>query len=186
MKLRHLPNILTSFRLLLLCPFLITLLNGHYQTTFYIFIIAGFTDGLDGWFARHYQWQSQLGGLLDPLADKLFVAASYITLAYLKQLPWWLVFIVLTRDVIIMSAIAIWEALWGHPEFNPSFLSKSNTVLQGFVIFIALFQLAYFPVPSWFFNGLIGVITVTTLSSFLNYAFSWGIKARNKWHGRNR
>ncbi len=171
MKLHHIPNIITFFRLMLLGPCIYGLLNEQYVTAFYLFFLAGLSDGLDGWVARRYQWQSQLGGFLDPLSDKLFVSLSYITLGHLGQVPWWLVFIVLFRDVFIVSAVAAWQYMFGHVEFNPTFLSKTNTVLQGLVIFIAIFQLAFHPVATWLFQGLIATITITTLATLVQYSY---------------
>lgn len=169
MRLRYLPNIITLARMVLLVPFLMTLHDLQYKLAFYIFVVAGFTDGLDGWLARHFHWESKLGAMLDPLSDKLFVAASYITMGYLHQLPWWLVVIVLTRDIIIVSGVGIWEFFIGELDFTPTFFSKTNTVLQGVVIVVALFQMAYMPVPIWFFDSMIGLITFTTLASLLDY-----------------
>lgn len=171
MKLSYLPNIVTGFRILLLVPFMYTLLHGQYVATFYIFVIAGFSDGLDGWLARRFNWQSRLGGFMDPLSDKLFVSISYLTLGWLHQIPWWLVYIVLTRDVVIVCAVGLWQCLVGPVEFKPTFLSKTNTVLQGFVIFTALFQMAYFAIPVWLFNSLLIVITSTTCASLLHYLY---------------
>lgn len=169
MRLRYLPNIITLTRIVLIVPFLMSLHDMQYKLTFYIFFVAGLTDGVDGWLARHFHWESKLGAMLDPLSDKLFVAVSYITLGYLNELPWWLVCIVLTRDIIIVSGVGIWEFFIGELEFSPTFFSKTNTVLQGVVIIVVLFQMAYMPVPTWFFYSLIGLITLTTLASLLDY-----------------
>jgi cardiolipin synthase len=169
MKLNYIPNIVTLLRMLLLAPFLFTLLDLQYKLAFYIFVIAGLSDGVDGWLARRFHWETKLGAMLDPLSDKLFVAASYITMGYLDKIPWWLVSIVLIRDVIIITGVACWEWLIGPLDFNPTFFSKTNTVLQGIVIFVALFQMAYMPVPVWFFNSLLGLITLTTCASLIDY-----------------
>jgi cardiolipin synthase len=169
MKLRHIPNIITLTRLILLLPFLYTLLNNHYQIAFYIFFFAGFSDGLDGYLARRYNWQSQLGGFLDPLSDKLFVSCSYITLGYLNQIPWWLVCIVLGRDVIIMIGVKLYEYLCGSFTFHSTMLSKTNTVLQGCVVFAAVFQMGFMPLPQLLYQGLILVTTITTMISGCHY-----------------
>ncbi len=160
---------MSLIRLLLIVPFVMALQNQAYVTAFYIFVAAGATDGLDGWLARRFSWQSHLGGLLDPLADKLMVAASYISLGLMGKLPWWLVVIVLTRDIVIVAAIAIWEYTVGPVEINPTFLSKTNTVLQGLIVFVVLFELAYFPFSHVLYHSLLLVITITTLASFFHY-----------------
>lgn len=169
MKLRYIPNLITITRLILLLPFLYTMLNDNYQAAFYIFFFAGFSDGLDGYLARRFQWQSQLGGFLDPLSDKLFVSCTYITLGYLNQLPWWLVGMVLGRDVIIMLGVKAYQYLCDEVIFHSTMLSKTNTVLQGFVVFAALFQMAFTPLPLWLFQTLIMITATTTALSCLHY-----------------
>lgn len=169
MKLRHIPNMMSFLRLLLIAPFIVALNRHQYVWAFYIFVVAGATDGLDGYLARRYQWQSHLGGLIDPLADKLMVATCYICLGLMHKIPWWLVAIVLTRDIIIVSAVALWEWLVAPVVINPTFLSKTNTVLQGLIVFVVLFELAYFPFSHTLYYVLLLTITVTTLASFVHY-----------------
>ncbi len=169
MKARHIPNIITITRLLFLIPFLYTLLNEYYQTSFIIFFFAGFTDGLDGFLARRYHWESKLGRLLDPLSDKLFMSSSYLTLGYLGQIPWWLIFFVLGRDIIILGGVSLYQRLCGPIEFHSTMLSKTNTVLQGFVVFTAVFQMGFIALPYWLFQSLIVVTTLTTAASFAHY-----------------
>src|SRR6185312_4642652 len=96
--LKQLPNLLSLFRLGLIIPFILCLSHHEYQWAFFIFFTAGFTDGLDGWLARQYNWQSSFGSFVDPMADKLLVATSFIALALLDYLPWWLVVLVFLRD----------------------------------------------------------------------------------------
>lgn len=180
MKARHLPNIITSLRLVLIAPFLHALFNDNYQIAFYLFIIAGLSDGIDGWLARSFHWQSHLGGLLDPLADKLFVACSYFSLAYLNQLPWWLVILVFSRDVVISIGVLLWQKLFGHIEFKPTYLSKFNTVIQGLVVLMVLYQLSFMPIPSWLVSLMLVIITTTTSASFIQYVWVWGRKAYHR------
>ncbi|HAT9653444.1 TPA: CDP-alcohol phosphatidyltransferase family protein, partial [Legionella pneumophila subsp. pneumophila] len=108
MILKHIPNTLTLLRLVLIAPFLMYLFHHEYVKAFYIFIAAGLTDGLDGWLARHFQWQSFFGSFVDPLADKLLVASSFISLALLNSLPWWLVLLVFLRDFTISMGVLAW------------------------------------------------------------------------------
>ncbi|MGC1182533.1 CDP-alcohol phosphatidyltransferase family protein, partial [Legionella sp.] len=101
MILRHLPNALTLFRLGLIAPFLIYLYHQEYVNSFITFILAGLTDGLDGFLARRFNCQSFFGSFVDPLADKLLIASSFISLALIGILPWWLVTLVFLRDFTI-------------------------------------------------------------------------------------
>ena len=183
MKLHHIPNIITFIRILLLIPFMHGLLNEQYQLAFYIFFFAGFSDGLDGYLARRYQWQSQLGGMLDPISDKLFVSCSYLTLGYLDQLPWWLVVLVLSRDVIIVGGVSLYQYLCGPVDFHSTMLSKTNTVLQGFVVFSTVFQMGFMMLPVWLYQGLIAVTTFTAAASCLHYIFLGSTMAYKKLSG---
>ena len=88
MILKHIPNVLTLMRLLLIAPFLIFFIQKEYIGAFYVFILAGFTDALDGWLARYFHWQSSFGSFVDPLADKLLIASSFIALALIQALSW--------------------------------------------------------------------------------------------------
>ena len=171
MKLRHIPNMITFLRIALLIPFMYCLHHNRYDVAFYIFFFAGLSDGLDGYLARRYNWQSQLGGMLDPISDKLFVSCSYLSLGWLGQLPWWLVFLVLARDVIIVAGVAVYQMLIGPVAFHSTMLSKTNTVLQGFIVFGTLFQMAFTTLPIWLFWGLIYLTSATTAISCLHYIY---------------
>ena len=98
--LRHIPNILTVLRILSV-PCIVLLLDTPWA--FRIFFVAGWSDIIDGYLARRFQWQSKLGGYLDPIADKLMMTSLYIALTMRGVLPPWLTFIVLGRDVAIAA-----------------------------------------------------------------------------------
>src|SRR6185437_4183681 len=106
--LKHIPNALTLFRLVIIVPFLLFLFKHEYVYAFYTFFLAGISDCLDGWSARYFGWQSYFGSFLDPMADKLLVAASFISLAILGVLPWWLVILVFLRDFSIAVGVLAW------------------------------------------------------------------------------
>lgn len=175
---RHLPNLLTLFRLLLIIPFILQLEHQHYPNAFYIFVVAGFTDGLDGFLARQFHWQSTLGSVIDPLADKLLVAVSAISLALLGVLPWWLVILMFLRDVTISLGVMAWYYLVQRQlDFMPTQLSKINTCLQLALLTTALFQLAFFAFPVWVLHLLITVTALTTTVTYFHYVCFWGYKA---------
>jgi cardiolipin synthase len=178
MILKQIPNALTLFRLVLIAPFLVFLFQHQYQYAFYLFVLAGFTDGLDGWLARHFHWQSSLGSFIDPLADKLLIASSFISLAILGVLPWWLVILVFLRDLTISFGVVAW--LWfvqRKLDFKPSLLSKINTGLQIALVIICLFELAFFAFNPYLINALIGVTALTTAATYLDYVYTWGKRA---------
>ncbi|MGQ3891496.1 CDP-alcohol phosphatidyltransferase family protein [Legionella sp. CNM-4043-24] len=177
--LKHIPNALTGIRLLLILPFLVCLYRHQYVSAFYLYLLAGFTDGLDGWLARHYNWQSTLGSFIDPLADKLLIASSFISLALIGSLPWWLVVLVFMRDFTISMGVMAWYWLVQRQlDFKPTFLSKINTTLQIGLVTLCMFELAYFQVTApWITQTLIIITAFTTAVTYLHYVCVWGKKA---------
>lgn len=176
--LRYIPNLLTFFRLVLIVPFLVSLYEHEYDKSFYIFFTAGFTDGLDGWLARNFKWQSSLGSLIDPLADKLLVASSFISLALIGELPWWLVALVFLRDLTISIGVIAWYWLIQRQiEFEPTLISKVNTTLQLTLVSLCLFELAFFTFAPYLRELLIYLTAATTAASYIDYVWTWGKKA---------
>ncbi len=178
MILRHIPNVLTITRLVLITPFLVFLYQQQYLYAFYIFMFAGFTDGLDGFLARHFQWQSAFGSFTDPLSDKLLIASSYISLACIGKLPWWLVILVFLRDLTISFGVLFWcYVLHRQLNFQPTLLSKINTVLQLALVSLCLFELAFFEINSTLLLTLILLTGITTATTYIDYVWTWGKKA---------
>lgn len=168
--LKHIPNALTLFRLGLIVPFILCLLHQEYVDAFYVFITAGFTDGLDGWLARHFHWQSFFGSFVDPMADKLLVASSFISLALIGSLPWWLVALVFLRDLTISIGVITWYwFLQRKLDFKPTLLSKFNTTLQLGLVTLCLFELAYFKFSPNLVSGLIYITAITTSITYVHY-----------------
>jgi cardiolipin synthase len=178
MILKHLPNALTLFRLGLIAPFLMFLYSHEYVNSFYTFILAGLTDGLDGFLARRFHWQSFFGSFVDPLADKLLIASSFISLAVIGILPWWLVALVFLRDLTISMGVLAWYRFIRRKlDFKPTSLSKINTALQLILVTYCLFELAYFQFPSYIRNTLICLTALTTAITYIDYIWTWGRKA---------
>lgn len=176
--LRNIPNALTITRLLLITPFIIALHNQEYLPAFYLFILAGFTDCLDGWLARTFNCQSPFGTFIDPVADKLLIICSFISLALIAKLPWWLVFLVFLRDLTISVGVIAWFAfIMQRPQLRATFVSKINTVMQLLLVTLSLFELAFFIIVPWLHHALIILTTVSTAISFLDYVWTWGKKA---------
>ena len=178
MILRHIPNALTITRLVLIAPFLVFIYQQEYLSAFYVFFAAGVTDGLDGLLARHFNWQSLLGSFIDPLADKLLIASSFISLALIGKLPWWLVLLVFSRDLTISFGVVAWYWLVQRKlDFKPTLLSKLNTLLQLSLITFCLFELAFFKFPPFLIESLILLTAVTTAGTYIDYVWTWGRKA---------
>lgn len=177
--LKHIPNVLTGCRLVLIVPFLVCLYRHQYVDAFYLYFLAGFTDAMDGWLARYYRWQTPLGSFIDPLADKLLIASSFISLALIGRLPWWLVVLVFMRDLTISLGVVGWYWLVQRKlDFKPTFLSKINTTLQLGLVTLCLFELAYYqPTPFYITQALIIATAITTGITYLHYVWVWGKKA---------
>ena len=134
----NIPNILTVIRILLTPLFVIFLLKNLFHFALLVFTIAAISDGLDGLLARYFNQYSVLGAYLDPIADKLLLASAFVSLAVLKIIPPWLAVIVLSRDILIITGIAVFSLMDIPIEINPSLVSKWTTVAQFLTILLTL------------------------------------------------
>ncbi len=176
-SLRNLPNLLSLLRIALVPPVVYYLLQHNYMPALVLFVIAGVTDSLDGWLAKHFGWESALGKILDPLADKLLLVSSYISFAWLELLPMWLVLSVILRDIIIVAGGLLYRFFFGTVVINPTYISKLNTLMQIVLIAVMLVSLAWLPIDEWVITLLIWVVLFTTLASGIVYIFAWGNRA---------
>lgn len=176
-NIKQLPNCITILRLILVVPIIINLLNENYHLAFYLFIIAGLSDGLDGFLARHFHWTSQFGAMVDPLADKLLMVLTYLVLGYLGHLPIWLVVMVIGRDLIIIFGWLAYRTFIEEPVYNATFISKLNTLAQLLLVVFVILNVAYTIVPMKVIDISTYVVASLTLSSLLDYIRLWGRKA---------
>ncbi|MCH9757112.1 MAG: CDP-alcohol phosphatidyltransferase family protein [Gammaproteobacteria bacterium] len=178
MVLKYLPNAFSLTRLLLIAPFLMYLHQKQYAAALYIFIFAGLTDGLDGWLARLFDWQTRFGSFIDPVADKLLIASSFVSLAFIGQLPWWLVSLVFFRDLTISLGVMAWQRFIPQRlDFKPTWLSKINTVLQLTLVIFCLVELAFDKSLPEVTYLLIGLTTLTTSATYIDYVWTGARKA---------
>ena len=171
------PNILTTLRILLLGPIVYALLATHYTTAFYLFFIAGLSDCFDGLLARRYQWTSRYGAIADPIADKLLLMSSFITLGFLGHLPGWLITSVISRDIWILCGAIAYHFLIGEPDFVPSKISKFNTFFQILLIGCILLDISFFKVSPFLLQPLLFTVAVMSILSFIDYSWIWGWRA---------
>ena len=177
LKARHIPNLITGLRILLVGPFLWLLLEECYGSALLLFIIAGVSDALDGFLAKYFGWTSELGGLLDPLADKLLLLGAMLALGWLNELPRWLVALVVARDLIIMVGALSYHLLIERLTAAPLLISKLNTLLQLTLAFAVIFHYGMMSLPSWLLTGLIQLTALTTVWSGVAYVWQWGRRA---------
>lgn len=171
--LKDIPNLISIARIALVFPVVWALIDRHFLLALGLFVIAGVSDGLDGYLAKRYGWQSRLGGMLDPLADKLLLIATYFSLGWLGALPWWLVGLVLLRDVVIVTGAIVYNFRIEAIQAAPTLISKANTFMQILLGLIAVVHLGVQPLPASVMTALIGVVTATTLASGIGYVIVW-------------
>ncbi|MGM0676922.1 CDP-alcohol phosphatidyltransferase family protein [Ectothiorhodospira marina] len=182
MSLRQLPNTITLLRIALTVPIIWALLAEAYGLVLGLLLLAGLSDALDGWLVRRYGWYTRLGGYLDPLADKVLVVSTYFTVAWTGLLPWWLVVLVVAREVIILSGALAFRAVTRSLEMQPLFISKVNTFMQIVLVLSVIVSAGVFSLPAWYLEGLLVLVLLTTVSSGLAYVVAWTRKAFH--HGR--
>ncbi len=180
MKLNWIPNAISIMRILLIVPILELILRQNFEMALLLFVIAGFSDGLDGYLAVRFNWVSRFGALLDPVADKLLMAGMFITLAHLGLVPVWLAAIVILRDVVIIAGATAYNFLVGPVPGEPTQISKINTALELIFLFFVLCRAA-FGWPDAITVTVLGAgILVTVVVSGTDYVLSWSRKARSE------
>jgi cardiolipin synthase len=179
----NIPNILTVIRILLTPLFVIFLLKNLIHPALIVFTVAAVSDGLDGLLARYFNQYSILGAYLDPIADKLLLASAYVSLAVLKIIPAWLAVIVLSRDILIVTGIAVFALSDIQIEIKPSLVSKWTTVSQLLTIFLVLLD----PNIQGIYLTKILLFWITaclTITSGLHYVFL-GLNILQNSYGKN-
>src|SRR6202161_3848515 len=123
-------------------PFIVIhLVEGRYLWALVVFVIAGFSDGLDGLLARTLHQQTLLGQYLDPIADKMLLSTVFLVLSIVHQIPWKFTVVVFSRDICILVVSAVLYTIAGLRDFSPSIFGKANTFAQvAAVIFVMLLQ----------------------------------------------
>ena len=137
------PNQLTLLRMIFVPFIVIHLVDGHYLWALVVFVIAGFSDGLDGLLARTLHQQTLLGQYLDPIADKLLLSTIFLVLSILHKIPWKYTVVVFSRDISILAASTVLFAIAGLRNFKPSIFGKANTFSQIAAVFFVLLLQVY-------------------------------------------
>jgi cardiolipin synthase len=166
-----LPNFITLARLAALPFFLLAISEGRFGIALVLFVAAGISDGIDGYLARRFDMSSALGAYLDPIADKLLLIGSYLFLAMPSfpgaiKVPMWLAFLVISRDVLLLTVGLLLILTSSARRFPPTWLGKVATVtLIVTVLFVLCANLWSWPWPIMVISfGAAG--TATILSGF--------------------
>lgn len=176
--LRHLPNLITALRMLLVVPLCWLIGDGRYDGALLVAAIAGLSDAVDGFLAKRFGWQSWIGGMLDPIADKLLLTAAFLWLTIAGDLPVWLAAGVIGRDLVIVAGAVAYHALIGRFDAAPSRLSKWTTTVQIVFVLVELLRLSHWiGVPPELREALMLLTAALTVASGLHYVFVWGSRA---------
>ncbi len=173
-----LPNIITVIRVVLLFPLAFLLIQQDYAFALMIFVFAGLSDGLDGYLAKHFDWVSRFGAILDPLADKALLVITMAILTYNGEISWQLFTVVAFRDIYIVAGAYYYHYRLGPYQMHPSYFSKFNTFVQILLVFAVLLHAGHQVLSENVIQGLVWLTFFTTIGSGIHYTLVWGKKFR--------
>ena len=176
------PNLLTLARILLTPLLAWLLLSGWMRTAFFVFFTAGMTDALDGLIARMLGQKSRLGSFIDPLADKLLLVTSFITLWKIGQAPLWLVLIAVGRDIVILSGFSVLFVCRVRFEIKPLASSKLTTLFELGTVF-ALLGRSILELAGWIYSALFFTTAGFSILSGGQYLFMGVRLLKDNRHG---
>lgn len=168
------PNFITLCRLILTPVIIWLVLEQQIGWAFWLFVVAGLSDALDGLIAKQFDRATRLGAYLDPIADKALLVSIYVTLGLTGGLPGWLVMLVVSRDLLIVGGVLLSFTLGYRLAMQPLMISKANTVAQITLAGLVLAQLGLsltFLEPIVFY--LLYLTAVTTAISGCAYIVDW-------------
>lgn len=167
------PNIITLGRILLVPVIVWAIASGQMAIAFVLFLIAGASDAVDGYLAKRFNMVTEIGRLLDPLADKALLVSIYVALGIVDFIPRWLVILVVSRDLMIIGAVIVSWLVEKPVPLKPLMVSKLNTVAQvlfaGLVLATRGFGLHPYPLDV----ALMAAVTILTLLSVAFYLVEW-------------
>jgi cardiolipin synthase len=167
-----LPNLITIGRLILVPLVIVMIIDQRWQAAFVIFVAAGVSDAIDGFIAKRFDMASELGAYLDPVADKALIVSIYITLAMVGAIPYWLVVLVVSRDLMIVSAVILSWVMAKPVVIAPFLVSKLNTAAQLAFAALMLGSRAFGvdPGPAVELGQLlVALLTVGSMTAYLAY-----------------
>ena len=164
----NLPNLLSLLRIFMVAPFLIAVIYDRHRLALVLFVVAGFTDFLDGYLARRLQQKSVLGTFLDPLGDKLLSTVAFIALSVQGLLPAWLAVIVVAKDLYVALGAGILHYSGNLTVALPSFWGKFATLLQ--IVTVSLILLGTFvAMPAVLLEILFSLTALVTTIACVHY-----------------
>ncbi len=172
----YVPNILTLARIAMV-PWLIVLLQRQeYTASLIVFVVAGLSDGLDGYIAKRFNAHTQLGAILDPLADKALLVSAYLMLSLVGEIPFWLMIVVVFYDIVIIGGYLIMFLLYGSIKMEPLKISKVNTFSQILYIVVVLAAAAFALQIGLALSLLAYLVLITSVWSGSAYVAIWSLR----------
>lgn len=166
-------NLITVLRFVLVPAVVLALLKGEFAWAFAGFLVAGVSDGVDGFVARRFNQRTELGAYLDPMADKLLLVSSFVVLGFMGELPIWLVVAAVSRDALIICAVLL-SSVMSHPvAMRPLMVSKANTLVQILLVIVVLAELAQAQLFGHARFLLVVLCGLLTLASAAAYLLQW-------------
>jgi cardiolipin synthase len=174
------PNLLTFLRMALVPVFASLLFYGYFGWALFVFFFAGVSDGVDGFVARRFNQQSELGTILDPIADKLLMTTAFVILTLPHILPadnkhfpvaFWVSAAVIGRDVLIVTVAMAIFIMTDFRGFKPSFLGKASTVVQILAIGIILFAAVFPAYSGYYLPTTYFLVTLLAVTSGIHYIY---------------
>jgi cardiolipin synthase (CMP-forming) len=167
------PNLVTLGRIILVPIVVWAIMSGEMRAAFFLFLAAGISDAVDGFIAKRFHMASELGALIDPLADKALIVSIYVALGIAGALPISLVILVVSRDIMIISGFML-SWLVGKPmPVRPLLVSKLNTVAQIVLATLVLAEQSFHFEADPAVKVTIGIVTILTLLSIAFYLADW-------------
>ena len=168
-----LPNFITIARFLMVPMVILAMMNNQMLAAFLLFMLAGISDGLDGFIARHFDQKSVLGSWLDPAADKFLLVSVFIMLGWLEVLPIWLVIFAVSRDGLIIGAVVLSGLMENPVQMRPLLISKANTLFQIVLLILVLADLADLARLDGLIGWMIYAVAGLTIASAAAYLVTW-------------
>jgi cardiolipin synthase (CMP-forming) len=169
----RIPNLVTLIRILLVPVVIWAITAGEYRIAVILFLAAGISDAVDGFLAKRFGMTTELGAYLDPLADKAMLVSIYVALGITEAIPRWLVILVVSRDIMIVSAVILSWVVDKPVPLKPLMVSKLNTVAQIALACVVLASLGFGFQAEAIVLVLTGLVTVLTLLSVAFYLAEW-------------
>jgi len=173
----NIPNIISLTRLLCVPLTVWLILNNQFLEAFWIFVFAGISDALDGFIAKRFDLQTELGAFLDPIADKALLVSVFVTLGKVGYLESWIILLVVFRDGLILVGACLFYLIHQNLKMEPLLISKINTAMQFILVTLILGLNGYSLADGAIINIMVYAVSITTLTSGAAYVGVWGIRA---------